>query len=89
MYTALEGGSPSLNMVLAVAEVGSDGLDRIIFDQIITENDFIKSRLDYLVRDKMVTVEDGRFRLTSKGIFLVSIFLFYRKLLNITQRDLG
>ncbi len=88
-YTALEADSPSLNMVLAVAEAGPDGLDRIIFDQIITDNNFIKSRLDYLVRDKIVTVEGGRFRLTSKVIFLVSIFLFYRKLLNVTQRDLG
>ena len=81
-YSALEVDSPSLVMVMAIADAGANGLGKRQFEQSMTDDILITPRLHDLLRDQMVYLDAGRYRLTVKGRRFVRIFIFYRGLLN-------
>ena len=88
-YTAIECGSPSLLMVVAIAEAGSNGVSKQVFNQVINDNNFILSRIEYLILDKMIYVSEQGYRLTPKGIFLARLCIFYRKVLYVRSKNTG
>lgn len=84
-YSAIEVDSPSLVMVNNIAKAGSDGLDKKEFERILNNSLLVKPRIHDLITDKMAYMDGDKYRLTSKGILVVRIFILYRKLLNASK----
>lgn len=80
-YSAIEVDSPSLIMMMAIAKTGSNGLDRNKFEQTMTDDLLIMPRIRDLVIDKMIYLEGDRYRLSTKGLIVARIFVYYRKIL--------
>ena len=80
-YSAIEADSPSLVIVLAVAEAGPDGLPEEALGLYAGDDILVKPRIKDLLRDKMASFEGGRYRLTLKGRLLAAVFIAFRKLL--------
>jgi hypothetical protein len=80
-YSAIEADSPSLVMVMAIAKAGAEGMDAREFDATLNDDLLIKPRVEDLITDRMAYVEEGRYRLTGKGVLFANIFVHYRRLL--------
>ena len=80
-YSAVEVDSPSLVMVTLVSGAGPEGLPCEAFDAAFTDERLVAARVADLVRDRMLEVVDGRYRMTGKGRRFVRIFIFYRWLM--------
>lgn len=80
-YSALEVDSPSLVMVMNIAKAGSDGLGEDTFEQKLSDDSLVIPRIRDLVTGGMAYLDDGRYRLTSKGVLISRVFIAYRKLL--------
>jgi len=81
-YSAVEVDSPSLSIILEVAEAKADGLEkRRLYSQMDNEH-LVIPRLKDLVNDKMVYLDRDKYKLTRKGEFLIGIIVCFRKLLN-------
>ncbi len=85
-YSALEADSPSLVMIMSIAQAGADGLEKTRFEQLMTDDILVIPRIHDLLRDKMVYVEGKKYKLTAKGALFARIFIVYRQLLNIHQK---
>jgi hypothetical protein len=85
-YSALEADSPSLVMIISIANAGSNGLPKEQFEQLMTDEILIIPRMRDLLRDNLVYVEGEKYKLTSKGHVFVRIFIVYRHILNIAQK---
>lgn len=85
-YSALEADSPSLVMVMRIAKAGTDGLEKTRFNQLMTDDILIIPRIQDLLRDKMVYVKGGKYKLTAKGVLFARIFMIYRQLLNVHRK---
>lgn len=84
-YSAIEADSPSLVMVMKIAESGSGGLNKDKLFELMTDDILIKPRLRDLINAGMVCVHDNTYKITRKGILFVYIFIFYRKILNLSK----
>ncbi len=84
-YSGLEADSPSLVMIMTIANAGSDGLAKKSFMQTMSDETLVKPRIMDLVRDKMVYMDKDRYKPTLKGSLFVLIFILYRKLLNLQK----
>lgn len=80
-YTGLEADSPSLVMVLNIAQAGPEGLSKDVFFQQMTDDILIKPRVRDLLTDKMAYLDGDTYRLTPKGVLLANIFVVYRSIL--------
>lgn len=80
-YSAIEADSPSLVMVMAIANAGPDGMDAREFEATLNDDLLIKPRVADLITDKMAYKEGNRYRLTGKGLLFANIFIYYRMLL--------
>lgn len=80
-YSALEADSPTLVMVRMIAQAGRAGLPRAQFHRQLTDELLVLPRLADLVRDGLVELRDGRYRLLPKGRRLVTVFLLFRRVL--------
>jgi hypothetical protein len=85
-YSALEADSPSLVMILRIAEAGSHGLPKEQFKHQMTDELLIVPRIRDLLRDHLVYAEAGKYKLTPKGVLFARIFIVYRRILNISQK---
>lgn len=81
-YPAIEADSPSLVMIMTIANAGVNGLDKKEFERILNDDLLVKPRLKDIIADKMAYLESGKYKLTPKGILLTYIFVIYRKILN-------
>lgn len=85
-YSAIEVDSPSVTMILTIAKESTKdsnvGLDREAFYSRMNNEVLIVPRIKDLVKDKMIFFEKDKYRLTAKGLFLVNIFIWWRKLMN-------
>ncbi len=81
-YSAIEVDSPSLLIVLYISKAASSGLTKEKIEKIMTNDFLVRPRIDDLLRDKMLFLDKGIYRITPKGVLLANIFIFYRKLLN-------
>lgn len=80
-YSGLEADSPSLVMVLSIAQAGPEGLSKNVFFQQMTDDILIKPRVRDLLTDKMAYLDGDTYRLTPKGVLLANIFVVYRNIL--------
>jgi hypothetical protein len=81
-YSGIEVQSPSLKIVLKIAEAGTNGLNRGALYSAFTDNLLVEPRIKDLAKDKMIYLDSNKFKLLAKGVLLARLFIFYRKLLN-------
>lgn len=81
-YSAVEVDSPSLVMIMIIANAGRDGLDEKQFAKTMTDDLLVTPRVKDLILDKMVYLDGNKYRLTPRGLLLAHIFIFYRRILN-------
>ena len=81
-YSAIEVDSPSLTILLNIAKATPDGIDEEKLYGLMTDDLLVKTRIRDLFEDKMICIDKDKYKLTSKAIILVGIFIFFRKLLN-------
>jgi hypothetical protein len=80
-YSALEADSPSLIIAMTVAGAGVEGITEDDFSDFVNADRLLKPRIRDLVLDKMVYLDNGRYRLTFKGRLFARLFIAHRKLL--------
>ncbi len=80
-YSAIETDSPSLVMVMAIANAGPGGIDEKDFEATLNDDLLIKPRIKDLLTDKMVYMKNDTYRLTKKGMLFANIFIYYRAVL--------
>ena len=85
-YSAIEADSPSLVMMMTIADAGPDGLPKARFEQLMTDDLLIIPRIRDLGRDEMVMLADGKYVLTPKGKGFVRIFIWYRRILGLAEK---
>lgn len=84
-YSAIEADSPSIAMMMKAAGAGTEGLNDKEFEQMMTDEILIKPRIRDLLIDKMIYLERNEYKLTFRGLLFVSIFILYRRLLNLPK----
>lgn len=84
-YSALEADSPSLVMIMTIAKSGSRGLEKKIFEQKMNNEILLSPRIQDLISEKLAYVEEGKYKLTPKGLMFARIFSIYRKILKRSQ----
>lgn len=87
-YSTIEADSPSLRVNVILAEKGEKGIDKQELLKVLNMEQFFASRIGRLVDDKMIKEIDGNYVIDTKGMVLMNIILYYRKILNISE-DLG
>ncbi len=85
IYTAVEADSPSLVIILKIAEKGSKGLVKQEIEQDLNDDILVKPRINDLLKDKMAYLDGNKYKLTRKGILIACLFNFYSKVQNMTH----
>ena len=80
-YSALEADSPSLVMVGMIQKAGPEGLPREKFLEMAGNEVLIDPRLRDLVLNRQCRLEEGKYILTFKGIGMLRLIMFWRRLL--------
>lgn len=87
VYPAVEVDSPSLSIINMISEAGAAGLEKTVLYESLNDDFLVFPRIDDTIRDRLVSRnEKGKYILTPKGVSFVNIFIFFRRLLNITEK---
>lgn len=84
-YSAIEVDSPSLVMVLTIAQAGLEGLDKYKLKQKIEQDILITNRVRDLLSGDLISFDGRLYRLRPKGAIIARIFIAYRKLLRVPK----
>ena len=84
-YSAIEAASPSISMIMTIAESGARGLSEKDLEHALTDDLLIKPRIEDLLNDKMIFPDKERYRIAAKGMIFVRPFIVYRKLLGLQK----
>ncbi len=84
-YPALDVDSPSLVIINLVANAGPSGFAKDKLKELAADDILVKPRINDLLKCKLIYLENGRYKLAPKGIWLVNIFIFYRKILGLPK----
>ncbi|MCK9614369.1 MAG: hypothetical protein M0R48_02560 [Candidatus Omnitrophica bacterium] len=79
-YSALEADSPSLVMIMTIANSGNEGLTQKNFEKKINNDSLIMPRLKDILSEKLAYLDGDIYKLTSKGHIIARIFITYRKI---------
>jgi hypothetical protein len=82
VYTALEEQSPTLSLVKFVAEARESGRSWAELVAHLEAIQTLQSRLEAMLRDGLLSEEDGVYRLTGKGRSWARVFRWWRGALN-------
>lgn len=82
-YSTIEADSPSLTINRIINEAGAEGIDQDDLMSKLNLDRFFEKRMEALVVDKMVSLKDGHYMITSKGRFAMRTVMCYRRLMNI------
>ncbi len=80
-YSALNADSPSIVMILKLADAGECGLNKNDLEKYMNDEILVIPRIEDLLKTNMVRKERNIYTITGKGIIFVRIFIFYRKLI--------
>ncbi len=80
-FVAVEVGSPSLLIVLNIAQAGPGGLDKEALEQKMEDDALITERVSDLAAGGFVDFDGRIYRINSKGKLIAQIFIIFRKLL--------
>jgi hypothetical protein len=84
-FSAVEADSPSLVMILAIAQAAPAGLSEDDFYLLVNDEVLIKPRLKDLLKDKMAYLDGTRYKITTRGKYFVHLFVIYRNLLGLQK----
>jgi len=84
LYSLIEDNSPSLTIILFTQEGGVAGRARQEYECVITDEKFIRLRLDALIQDRLILETSGLLRLTSKGVVLAKLLKFSSNILGLS-----
>lgn len=84
-YSAIEVDSPSLVILLNIAKSSSGGLSKERLSGIMSNEMLVVPRITDLVDDKMVLIDKDKYKLSSKGVLLINVFIFFRELLKASK----
>ena len=85
-YSAIEVDSPSLVIVMDIAQAGRAGLDKKSLKQKLNDDLLVVPRVRDLITGRLAYLDGKTYKLTGKGIFIARIFIAYRRLLRKTQK---
>jgi hypothetical protein len=80
-YSALEERSPSMTVLVAVADSEPDGLSAADLSSLLLRMSPLDSRLEAMIRDRMIEFDGASYRLTSKGSAWALVLGGWRRLL--------
>ncbi|MBW1742170.1 MAG: hypothetical protein JRJ47_01910 [Deltaproteobacteria bacterium] len=80
-YSAIEADSPSLIIIMRIHEAGSSGLAKENLEGVMNDRVLIEPRMKDLLVDKMADFQEGKYRLTKKGVMIARLFAFYREIM--------
>jgi len=81
VYTLFEVDSPSLLIIDRISEAETEGLAQDKLYDSLGDNILVVPRINDLVRDEMAVLENGKYKITSKGTIMVQTLLFHRKIM--------
>jgi len=84
-YTAIEGRSPSMALLVYVADARGQGRTREELESVLRGENPVEARLQAMLLDKMVIRNGGRFALTLKGWAWARGLGTFRKLLGMEK----
>jgi hypothetical protein len=84
-YSAVEVDSPSLIIIMKIAEAGNAGLTSEALEVLVDDKILLDPRLKDLVTDNMAGLHEGKYRLTPKGAVMARLFVFYRKIMGVNK----
>jgi len=84
-YSAIEADSPSLVILLIIAKIFPEGLDKEKLFNLMNDDLLVISKINDLVGGGMAAIDKGVYRLTPKGRFLVNTIILFRRLLNLPK----
>jgi len=79
-YSAIEGDSPTLSLIHALAKKGGEGLREAEMDNFVAERPFVTMRLAALVHSGLVRESDGGYVICGKPSLFFRLILGFRKL---------
>jgi len=79
-YSAVEGDSPTLSLMLRLQQSGKSGLSREEIYSFFAERPFIRARITALLHSSMVEERNGRYVLAGKPSIPFRIVLGFRKI---------
>lgn len=85
-YTAVEAQSPSIEIVLRIADAGTAGLGRDELAAQMSDEKLVLPRLKDLLGSKMAILEDAKYRLTPLGRSFITVFVVYGNLMGKKQK---
>lgn len=80
-YSAVEVDSPSLILIMKIAEAGTAGLTQEGLKRLMDDKILVEPRLNDLISDEMAEIREGKYRLRKKGMMIAQLFRFYRIML--------
>ena len=86
VYTLIEADSPSLLIIYHIHAAGEEGLQKDALYESLNDNILVVPRVNDLLRDEMATLENGTYKITPKGIFMVRILLFHRWIMKVDHK---
>ena len=78
--------SPSMFTIMNVAKAGEKGLSEDELSELITDDLFIKPRMDYLVGQQMVGLQGEKYVLISKGKNFIAIIKFFQNIMKSSMK---
>ena len=85
-YTAVQVDSPSLVIVSRIAAGGEAGLGRDELFAQLTDDLLVRPRLEDLVRDEVVTLDGGVYRVCRRGSGFLALIVGWRRLMGLPIR---
>ena len=82
-YSAIAADSPTLVMIMRIAEAGAFGLSRESLEQAMNDRVLIVPRVKDLLTDRIVELDGERYLLKAKGILMARLFTFYRNVMRV------
>lgn len=79
-YSAIEGDSPTLSLVLFLHQAGPAGVSTAAMDEFFRQRPFAEARIQALVDDGVLDEEGDGLRLRSRTPLLFGLVLGYRRL---------
>ena len=86
VYGALADESPSMFTIMNVAKADEKGLSENELSELITDDLFIRPRMDYLVDEQMVCLQGEKYKLDSKGKNFIDMIKFFQNLMKLSVK---
>ena len=84
-YSSVEVDSPSLVMVLNIAKMLPEGIEKEKLFTLMNNDILVIPSINDLIKDNMITVDKNTYKLTSKGSLFINTIIFFRRILKIPK----